>query len=1435
MKLNYKSFRFRRLEGKAIKMFLAVLTVAFTWMGLNAQVLSESFDVTGLPSGWTQEYVSGTKNWSFGVASNGNATITPQLGSGMAEFRSASYANDATKLITPELDLTALTTPQLTFRFANVNWGGDIDALRVYYKTDATAAWTQIGEDYVTAHTDWEKIELQLPNPSSTYFIAFEATSGYARGLDLDNVTVGEAPTCLPITNLSIAGLTTTTADISWLDPNTAGQYVVVWGAPGFDVSDNTQWIGSNSSVSATNYQITGLSVNTNYDVYVVAVCDAVANDASDPVLISIATLCDADNIPYTVDFESVSTPSIPSCTSVETLSGNAWKTISSATGFNGKVLNVSYNSSQAMNTWFYTNGLNLIGGQSYRLSFKYGNNSTFYTEKMAVVYGTSATSTDMTTQIFNDATILYSVPKDTLIDFTPAVSGVYYIGFNGYSDANQNQLYLDDIHVDVSPEQCAGTPDAGIISGPSEICAGTTLTLTGTEIDELGVSYRWESSTDNGATWTAIAGADSYEYITSTGIDVPTSFRMIVTCTNSNFEDTTNVVGMTIKEATECYCTPVFTSGCGFSDLIDDFSLSGDNGTSISDLATGCNGYEDKTALPAVDLTPFMTYQAMITTQTSGDKGTVWIDFNNDGQFSSAEVVAQGSLTSGTATPLSMTIPSDVSQGAHRMRVMVTYSSLPTDGCTPVSSYGETHDYMVTILPVPDCESATMPTAIQALASSTEGCQVVEINFSADQVIQADVTYQWQSSANGTDWTNVGAALEESNLTVSVDTTTIYRLEVLCHGNVILTSNEVTITMSNPGFVATQNAENCGPGELTLGVTTTPSTTAVNWYDEANNLVGTGNSFTTPTLSDSTIYYAQAIGSTMNSSEWIGSLAAPASGSNYNPFYNLWETQKLQALYTASELQAMGFSAGEITSIALNVGTAGARPLANFNVKAGLTTATAMTNTLITTGLTDVYSNASYTPTVNDVNVIPFSTPIEWDGTSNVVIEFCYANDTYGSPYYQVSYTDQPVASSAYQYVDGNLDQCTTPTGSISTSTKRVDLQFTINSVCKSDLTPVYANVNPIVPPVITMPSDFALCAGMDSTLTAGNDGATYLWSNGSTDQTITVDTAGTYNVSVTGTDGCSATSSDVVVTINENPVVDLGTNQAICQGDSILLSAGNGGVAYEWSNGSTNETIMIDTAGTYNVAVTDANGCSTISSDVVVTMNENPVVDLGTNQSVCEGATVTLNAGNDGATYLWSNNATSQTVVVDETGTYHVTVTDTNNCTTVSDDVDITVNPLPQVTVSADKETICVGKTANLTAAGASTYSWSTNQTGTSITVSPETETTYTVTGTSNGCSNEATITIHVDPCLGVNDTEVANVIAYPNPANAVVTVSGEGMTNYFTTYSVVDVTGRTVMTNSISSEQFQIDVKELVNGVYFVNLSGNQNKTFMIEVKH
>lgn len=243
-------------------LLLLILTTSIS----NAQ-LSEGFEGGTIPAGWTQEFVSNTLPWTA-ATQNQNASVTPRTGTYLGIFLTGDYG-DVTRLVTPSMNLTAVTNPQLKFYFTNVNWVGDIDELRIYYKTSAAGPWVQIGADYTTENATWTEVALLLPNPSADYYIAFEGTSNWARGITLDDITVGPAPSCISPSTITASNITTTSVNLAWTHPigsQTNFQYVIQAAGTGIPS-------GAGTPVTGLSVVNNTLSPATNYEAWVRADC----------------------------------------------------------------------------------------------------------------------------------------------------------------------------------------------------------------------------------------------------------------------------------------------------------------------------------------------------------------------------------------------------------------------------------------------------------------------------------------------------------------------------------------------------------------------------------------------------------------------------------------------------------------------------------------------------------------------------------------------------------------------------------------------------------------------------------------------------------------------------------------------------------------------------------------------------------------------------------------------------------------------------------------------------------------------------------------------------------------------------------------------------------------------------------------------------------
>jgi|GEM_PF-5345846 len=223
----------------------------------------------------------------------------------------------------------------------------------------------------------------------------------------------------------------------------------------------------------------------------------------------------------------------------------------------------------------------------------------------------------------------------------------------------------------------------------------------------------------------------------------------------------------------------------------------------------------------------------------------------------------------------------------------------------------------------------------------------------------------------------------------------------------------------------------------------------------------------------------------------------------------------------------------------------------------------------------------------------------------------------------------------------------------------------------------------------------------------------------------------------------------------------VNLGGSQDICIGTTITLDAGFPGSTYSWSNGDLTQTSSV-AGGSYQVLVTDSNGCTGTDSVNITELTVTPSnpVAVGGPPIICTGQSVTVTADSGYVSYVWITGTTNQSVTVQNGGFLSVTVTDSNQCSRV-DSIEITqVNAPPPSTdvLPAGPVYVCDSGDATLNAAsGLSTYLWNTGATTSSVTVGPGAYT-LTVTGP-NGCQNisaaatEVRDTSATPPTLAVN----------------------------------------------------------------------------------
>lgn len=384
------------------------------------------------------------------------------------------------------------------------------------------------------------------------------------------------------------------------------------------------------------------------------------------------------------------------------------------------------------------------------------------------------------------------------------------------------------------------------------------------------------------------------------------------------------------------------------------------------------------------------------------------------------------------------------------------------------------------------------------------------------------------------------------------------------------------------------------------------------------------------------------------------------------------------------------------------------------------------------------------------------------------------------------------------------------------------------------------------IVPFVLTAPAATATydyCQGATATqlsATAGS-GNTLVWyttANGGTGTTTaptpSTATAGTFNfyVAQKNSEGFEGPRTQITVTVNALPSAPSVTPDgptSFCTGGSVDLMS-SAATAYLWSNNATTQTISVSTSGDYTVTITDANGCQATSASISVDVSNAPVptVQVTGTLQLCEGEEVTLTSS-AADSYLWSNNATTQSITVSTAGTYYVTTTNADACDGVGQSANqvVVVNTQPTAAIGTPSVNGTVVTFTN-NSTDATTYSWDfgdfTSSTATNPTHAYAVSASYTVTltATNGNCSDDTTFTIEIT--VGLDElTNIAGLNLYPNPTSTNATLAVELTNASEVEVVLMNANGQIVQTVAnrffdAGTQELTIDCSELSNGFYY-----------------
>jgi len=219
-----------------------------------------------------------------------------------------------------------------------------------------------------------------------------------------------------------------------------------------------------------------------------------------------------------------------------------------------------------------------------------------------------------------------------------------------------------------------------------------------------------------------------------------------------------------------------------------------------------------------------------------------------------------------------------------------------------------------------------------------------------------------------------------------------------------------------------------------------------------------------------------------------------------------------------------------------------------------------------------------------------------------------------------------------------------------------------------------------------IDLGKDTSLCQGDSIVLDIGTSGATYLWQDNSTSPTLTVNTPGLYWVEASkGSTESTFTvdrhstywvevrkgaclKTDSIKVSFDTLEINLGSDTILCEGDSILLDATTTGVTYLWQDNSTSPTFTVNNPGLYWVEAKKGN-CT--QSDTILIDDGSISLELGRDTGLCSGEVLLLDATNSNSTYLWQDGSTEPTLMVEESGSIWVEVS--NLCEQKRDSIEV------------------------------------------------------------------------------------------------------------------------------------------------------------------
>ena len=262
-------------------LLMVMMTVAAFADKEDLYVLHADFeDGKALPEGWTSESVFGAQDWIVEQGGSLDYPAGAAVGNGRVALRNTTEQTQGfiTRLITPAMDLTVLNVqPMLIFSHAQAQRLGDVDVLKVFYRTSPEARWIQLAE-FDEKITKWQVDTIYLDAYSSkTYQIAFEGTDRFGRGIVLDEIIVRPDIVCEDARDIHARSLSGDEAIIEWGGSLDTDSFEVVVSKKLYENMDDVDW--SDTAIIRHEFvydfidTLQNLDINTSYYIYIKAYC----------------------------------------------------------------------------------------------------------------------------------------------------------------------------------------------------------------------------------------------------------------------------------------------------------------------------------------------------------------------------------------------------------------------------------------------------------------------------------------------------------------------------------------------------------------------------------------------------------------------------------------------------------------------------------------------------------------------------------------------------------------------------------------------------------------------------------------------------------------------------------------------------------------------------------------------------------------------------------------------------------------------------------------------------------------------------------------------------------------------------------------------------------------------------------------------------------